>query len=374
MGNRSSRGGAAGTAVAGGATAGRGESAESSQQTRPITVFRQEASFRAFTAVSAATLWAVLRSLERFEPAHKLITSLVLPLSPDLILVQYRHTRNGSWDDYVGLPDAAVDTITSSVLVPQRHPDLLGGNHPQISLMFVGPPGTGKTMLAQIAAAQSNATLYALWCPALADQSSSLTGSFVRRVFEHVRNEPRAILLLQEITTLLQRGINPRDKPHRERGVELELLAQLDQGQQQQGTRRCTVLATSSAPWEFGHKLQSRFDTTVSTELPNTAARKALFARGLEGVTLASAIDLGVVALGTGGYSGRDVNEACVDACRVRQGRVSRAATRTSDTVVGGTPDEEKHEWRMTMSDLTEALSRLPPPYTPGTSHGPVGH
>lgn len=326
---------------------------KSTQSCRPVQCWDLDSS-----AISAATLWAVVRNLERFEPVHALVATLVFPLPPETAYVDYRRNRHSRWDEYVGLSEVSIEAITARVIMPQRHPELVGGSHPRISLLISGAPGTGKTTLAKIAAAQCNATLYVLLCQTLADPSSSLTNKFVERVFKHVRSEPRAMLLLHEITALLPGNISNYHRSLRVRMLEKEVITQLEQGRCHGGLRHCTVLATCSTPWEFAHSLRCRVDTLISTHLPDRPHRKALFIRGLAGVTLSPGVDLEMIALQTRGHSGGQIEEACADAMRVRLARLRGTAVRETSAGAGA----EDIEWRMTMLDISEALSRLPEP------------
>jgi cell division protease FtsH len=195
-------------------------------------------------------------------------------------------------------------------------------------ILMVGPPGTGKTLLARAVAGEAGVPFFALSGSSFVEMFVGVGASRVRSLFADARNRSPSIIFIDEIDAIGGRrgpgGFGSNDE--REQTLN-QLLSDMDGFEP--GADVVVIAATNRAEILDTALLRpGRFDRTVEIPLPNAREREAILRIHSRGKTLASDVDLDVVARGTPGFSGADlanlVNEAAIQA--VRSGRAVLSA------------------------------------------------
>jgi cell division protease FtsH len=195
----------------------------------------------------------------------------------------------------------------------------VGGKVPK-GVLLVGPPGTGKTLLARAVAGEAGVTFFSISASQFIEMFVGVGASRVRDLFTSAKKAAPSIIFIDELDAVGRSRGAGFGGGHDEREQTLnQLLSEMDGFDQHQ---EVIVLAATNRPDVLDPALlrPGRFDRHVVIERPDWRDREKILQVHVRKITLAEGLDLSVVARGTPGMTGADlenlVNEAAILASR----------------------------------------------------------
>ncbi|KAF1382770.1 hypothetical protein PFLUV_G00147220 [Perca fluviatilis] len=261
-------------------------------------------------------------------------------------------------DDIADLEDAK-KLLREAVVLPMWMPDFFKGiRRPWKGVLMVGPPGTGKTMLAKAVATECGTTFFNVSSSTLTSKYRGESEKLVRLLFEMARFYAPTTIFIDEIDSICgRRGTS--DEHEASRRVKSELLVQMDGVggalDNDDPSKMVMVLAATNFPWDIDEALRRRLEKRIYISLPTAIGRVELLKINLREVELAEDVDLDFIAEKIEGYSGADITNVCRDASMMAMRR----------RIQGLSPEEiralSKDELQMpvTMEDFTLTLKKI---------------
>ncbi|MFA6603535.1 MAG: ATP-dependent zinc metalloprotease FtsH [Patescibacteria group bacterium] len=263
-----------------------------------------------------------------------LILKLVLPIALLWGFLQWNKKTSGNFDkaqdhrksqfelirskdiktrftDVAGV-DEAVDEVKDLVTFlknPSRF-TTLGGRAPK-GIMLVGPSGTGKTLLARAMAGEAGVAFISASASGFIEMFVGVGAARVRDLFTQARRHAPCIIFIDEIDAIGRKrgGAGFSSGGHNESEQTLnELLVQMDGFSNNAGV---IIIAATNRPEILDQALTraGRFDRQVVLPKPDLVGREAILKVHARGVKLATDVDLSVIARGTPGMTGADLEE-----------------------------------------------------------------
>jgi len=215
-------------------------------------------------------------------------------------------------NEVAGLGDAK-QAINDAILAPLKHPELFKGKarQPWRGILFYGPAGCGKTLIAKAVASEVNATFFNVSAANIVSKWLGESERLVMHLFQLARKSQPAIVFIDELDSI---GVSRSgDDVGGERRMKTQLLTEL-QGLASNHEDRVTVIGATNLPWEIDFALRSRFEKRIHVPLPDTEARAAILEIHMEDIEVAPTVDYEEMADLTEGYSGRDISIVCREA------------------------------------------------------------
>uniref|UniRef100_A0A8D0CN45 Katanin p60 ATPase-containing subunit A1 n=1 Tax=Scleropages formosus TaxID=113540 RepID=A0A8D0CN45_SCLFO len=265
---------------------------------------------------------------------------------------------NVHWDDIADLEDAK-KLLREAVVLPMWMPDFFKGiRRPWKGVLMVGPPGTGKTMLAKAVATECGTTFFNVSSSTLTSKYRGESEKLVRLLFEMARFYAPTTIFIDEIDSICSRR-GTSDEHEASRRVKSELLVQMDGVggalENDDPSKMVMVLAATNFPWDIDEALRRRLEKRIYIPLPTAKGRAELLKINLREVEVAPDVDLALIAEKIQGYSGADITNVCRDASMMAMRR----------RIQGLAPEEiralSKDELQMpvTMEDFELTLKKI---------------
>ena len=219
---------------------------------------------------------------------------------------------------------------------PKKYEEI-GASMPK-GILLVGPPGTGKTMLAKAVAGESNVPFFSISGSEFGEMFVGMGASKVRDLFKQAKEKAPCIVFIDEIDAIGQKRNSGQLGGNDEREQTLnQLLTEMDGFE---GNTGVIILAATNRPDSLDPALTrpGRFDRRVPVELPDLKGREEILKVHAKKVALAPGIDFNTVARMASGASGAElaniVNEAALRAVRSGRKSVTQADLEESIEVV----------------------------------------
>lgn len=260
-----------------------------------------------------------------------------------------------NYDDVGGMSDT-IQALREMVELPLRYPELFTrlGVDPPKGVLLHGPPGTGKTRLAQAVANESDATFFTINGPEIMGSGYGDSEKALREVFENAAKSSPAIIFIDEIDSIAPK--RDRVGGEAEKRLVAQLLTLMDG---LEARANLVVIAATNRPDAIDEALRrpGRFDREIVIGVPDESGRREILSIHTRGMPLEEKVDLGELARTTHGFVGADLaaltREAAIDAVR----RIMPKLDLDERTI----PPEVLEELCVTRKDFVEALKRVQP-------------
>jgi cell division protease FtsH len=236
------------------------------------------------------------------------------------------HTR---YDDIAGLQNAKADLqeVIDYLKAPQKYARL-GAKIPK-GILLMGPPGTGKTMLAKATAGEAGVPFFSITGSEFVEMYVGVGASRVRDMFTQARAMAPALIFIDEIDSVgrARSGKFGQNNDEREQTLN-QILAEMDGFKEEETV---VVLAATNRPDILDAALlrPGRFDRKVVLDLPQKVARHAILHVHARDMPIDAEVDFEGLAQATVGFSGADlanlVNEAALQAARCAKDSIGQA-------------------------------------------------
>lgn len=223
-----------------------------------------------------------------------------------------------TWEDIGGL-DNVKRELQEVVQYPVEHPEKFAkfGMSPSKGVLFYGPPGCGKTLLAKAIANECQANFISVKGPELLTMWFGESEANVREIFDKARQSAPCVLFFDELDSIaMSRGGSSGDAGGASDRVLNQLLTEMD-GMSEKKT--VFIIGATNRPDIIDSALlrPGRLDQLIYIPLPDKASRLQVFKASLRKSPLAQDVDLEALANFTQGFSGADITEICQRACKL---------------------------------------------------------
>ncbi|WP_043769190.1 AAA family ATPase [Roseivivax isoporae] len=252
--------------------------------------------------------------------------------------------------DGIGGMSEEIARVHEMVAAPLTRPDLyaaLGIEAPR-GVLFAGPPGSGKTLLARAVAARTRAAFFQIDGPEIVSKHYGDSEAALRRTFTAAQRATPAIIFIDEIDAIAPARASLSGDRQVERRIVAQLLTLMD-GLSDRG--RVIVMAATNQPDALDPALRrpGRFDREIVFRPPQPSQRRDILAVHLARAPLGPDADLERLAAVTHGYVGADLASLAREAAVAALARASREA--------GGEAHVRAENLRITAADLDHGLA-----------------
>lgn len=251
----------------------------------------------------------------------------------------YVKSENGiKFDDVEGVDEAedSLREVVDYLHDPKKYTEI-GAKMPK-GILLVGPPGTGKTMLAKAVAGEAGVPFFSMSGSEFVEMFVGMGASKVRDLFKQAKEKAPCIVFIDEIDAIGGKRNGGNMSGHDEREQTLnQLLTEMDGFE---GNTGVIILAATNRPESLDPALTrpGRFDRRVPVELPDLKGREAILKVHCKKIKIAPDVNLAQVARMASGASGAElaniVNEAALRAVRAGRKSATQADLEESIEVV----------------------------------------
>ena len=254
------------------------------------------------------------------------------------VKVYVQSTHGIRFADVAGEDEAKenLQEIVNYLHDPSKYEEI-GASMPK-GILLVGPPGTGKTMLAKAVAGESNVPFFSISGSEFVEMFVGMGASKVRDLFKQAKEKAPCIVFIDEIDAIGQKRNSGNLGGNDEREQTLnQLLTEMDGFE---GNNGVIILAATNRPDSLDPALTrpGRFDRRVPVELPDLKGREEILKVHAKKIKIAPGVDFNTVARMASGASGAElaniVNEAALRAVRAGRKSVTQADLEESIEVV----------------------------------------
>ena len=251
--------------------------------------------------------------------------------------IYVQSTKGIRFDDVAGEDEAkeSLAEIVDYLHNPQKYTDV-GASMPK-GVLLVGPPGTGKTMLAKAVAGEANVPFFSISGSEFVEMFVGMGASKVRDLFKQAKEKAPCIVFIDEIDAIGKKRDNQLSSNDEREQTLNQLLTEMDGFDDNNGV---IILAATNRPESLDPALArpGRFDRRVPVELPDLAGREAILKVHAKKIKTADDVNFHTIARMASGASGAElanmINEAALRAVRNNRTVVTEADLEESIEVV----------------------------------------
>ncbi|CAG0914015.1 unnamed protein product [Notodromas monacha] len=238
--------------------------------------------------------------------------------SPSALRETVVEVPNVTWTDIGGL-DSVKRELQELIQYPVEHPEkfLKFGMSPSRGVLFYGPPGCGKTLLAKAIANECQANFISIKGPELLTMWFGESEANVRDVFDKARAAAPCVLFFDELDSIAKsRGGNVGDAGGAADRVINQILTEMDG----MGSKKNVfIIGATNRPDIIDPAIlrPGRLDQLIYIPLPDEKSRISVLKANLRKTPLAKDVDLNFIAKMSNGFSGADLTEICQRACKL---------------------------------------------------------
>ena len=279
--------------------------------------------------------------------------------------VYVKSSEGIKFDDVAG-EDEAKENLTEIVDYlhnPNKYKDI-GASMPK-GILLVGPPGTGKTMLAKAVAGEANVPFFSMSGSEFVEMFVGMGASKVRDLFKQAKEKAPCIVFIDEIDAIgKKRDGQIGGNDEREQTLN-QLLTEMDGFE---GNSGVMILAATNRPDALDPALTrpGRFDRRVPVELPDLKGREEILKVHAKKIKIADDVDFKLIARMASGASGAElaniINEAALRAVRDNRKFVNQSDLEESiEVVIAGYQKKnsiltDSEKWRVSYHEVGHAL------------------
>lgn len=237
--------------------------------------------------------------------------------SPSALRETVVEVPNTTWKDIGGLQNVKKE-LQEMIQYPVEYPDkfLKFGMSPSRGVLFYGPPGCGKTLLAKAIANECQANFISIKGPELLTMWFGESESNVRDVFDKARAAAPCVLFFDELDSIAKsRGGGISDAGGAADRVINQILTEMDG---MGNKKNVFIIGATNRPDIIDSAIlrPGRLDQLIYIPLPDEKSRESILRANLRKSPLAGDVDLAYLAKVTHGFSGADLTEICQRACK----------------------------------------------------------
>ena len=291
--------------------------------------------------------------------------SMIFNMGKSNAKVYVKSSDGIKFDDVEGVDEAeeSLQEIVDYLHNPDKYREI-GASMPK-GVLLVGPPGTGKTMLAKAVAGEADVPFFSISGSEFVEMFVGMGASKVRDLFKQAKEKAPCIIFIDEIDAIgKKRDGHGGGNDEREQTLN-QLLTEMDGFE---GNSGVIILAASNRPESLDPALTrpGRFDRRVPVELPDLKGREAILKVHAKKIKVADDVDYQQVARMASGASGAElsniVNEAALRAVRDGRKFATQADLEESiEVVIAGYQKKnailtDKEKWTVAYHEIGHAL------------------